>query len=201
MKHFPQGINWREWLTSHLFIKDVNSTLRIIGYCPGYYLFAAPDPLSILLQSALCPVWTVLGRPWFPGFWMDLGKGGTDRSSKGRRSQWLGYLFSYFAFLEDGALSWRPQLSGPSSSPTASIPLLIPLSPSAGDSSAVANLRALHHPCWFLLALPTPTNKLFIKVSSIALAGSSYHSLLVLIYCPQVEITMIWLCWLHLEGE
>lgn len=54
-----------------------------------------------------------------------------------------------------------------------SLQLLLPpllLSPRAGDSSAVAGPRVLHHPCWFLLTLLIPAIKL-IKVSSLTPAG------------------------------
>lgn len=49
--------------------------LRIVGYYP----LAAPDLPSNFFQPALYPVWTALGRPEFPRFWMDSDEGGIDR--------------------------------------------------------------------------------------------------------------------------
>lgn len=141
-------------ITSHLFIKDTKFSL---GELDTVLMLSVCCPRSALHSSPTCSV--LCGLQWAdPGFLAS----GWSRWSEGWRSQWLACLFSLLAFREDAALSGGHSSQVPA--PLQQLPLpCCPASPRAGDSSAVASHRVLHHACWFLWILPTPTNKLFFK--------------------------------------
>lgn len=159
MKHFPEGIHWRQWLfffplqtvTSNLFLKVSTPRVGELGI-----IRLLPQSCSLLFSKLLLPFVDYIGQTWLGSVasgWMGSSVALAGNQKAGEWSGWGIHLAS--PVLEGVHPPPEPALLGSSLPPhlrlVAALWLIDP--------------RRLHYPCGVLLTLPRPANKLFMNIS------------------------------------